>query len=351
MFPHNPDNTVQQKVATQALKLFVLLFVVCASVIIVFKRTDWFPWIGDCYPNASADHFLAYCHSVRYGDYEHYAYFHEIEEEAVKQVKKADVLFLGNSNTQFGFSTAAVAQYFQATHSQHYVLGFGHGAQSGVAQQVMQRLQLSPNTVVINADPFFTGEVNATFQRLVSDAEDGSFFWHYLPDWLHPTIHGEHHRKRWLQVQQRNRCEGAASDALWCDGRVDTLYRNKLNGHWVVDNYRENLQLPVSEDDILHLDTLIDSAKVAESFIQSLGLNKSCVFLTVTPRTSTPTRYVRLLAQELNLPVLIPNLENLTTIDGSHLDAISAERWSQAFLQLLTPHLQECITNTSSLQN
>jgi len=157
------DNQLATPRATRnALKLFGCVFLIFAAFFLVFKRTDWFPWVGECYPNAKPGHFLAYCHSVRFGDYEHYAYFHESEPTAVENAKAAKVVFLGSSNTQFAFSTDAVTNYFDNLPISHYVLGFGHGAQSGVAEAVAKKLELAPDVWVVNADPFFTGEVNAT---------------------------------------------------------------------------------------------------------------------------------------------------------------------------------------------
>jgi hypothetical protein len=36
-------------------------------------------------------------------------------------------------------------------------------------------------------------------------------------------------------------------------------------------------------------------------------------------------------------------VEELQTIDGSHLDGPSAERWSRAFFQAAGPEIQSCI--------
>jgi len=337
----------QHNVARRALKLFVLIFMLCALLITVFKRTDLFPWIGDCHPSSSNDQFLAYCHSIRFGDYEHFAYYHQSEPEAVRYLKKAEVLFLGNSNTQFAFSTSAITRYFESAKVQHYVFGFGHGAQSGVAKSVWEKLDLSPKLIVINADPFFTGEVNATFARLLEAGAAPHPVWENLPMWLRPTVFGEHARKRWLQQQQRARCDGSVGKSHWCNGTADTLYRRVTDGHWNVANYRENLQIPVSNDDALHIDHLANYADVAEEFIQVVGLPKQCVVLTVTPRSSTPGRYVQQLARLLNTPLIVPNVENLLTIDGSHLQADSAERWSAAWVKMLTPVLNNCLQDAN----
>lgn len=327
-----------KKNARRVLTACAFLFFISSIFFIGLKRTDWFPWVGECFPNTKPGHFLAYCHSIRFGDYEHYAYYHGSEPEAIENVKKASVIFLGSSNTQFAFSTQAVSNYFEKTSESHYVLGFGHGAQSGVAKAVATKLALRPKLWVVNADPFFTGEMNATFKRIDKPNSDS-----FLPRWLQTNIHGEHSRKRWLQAEQSSRCDSSDAGGMWCQGGADTLHRNTINGHWSVENYRKNLQLPVGQNTTSFVENLQNYSTVAKEFMQALGIAKECLVITATPRTDTPDTFARQLAETVGSPYVGPAVEGLKTIDGFHLDPISSERWSQAFLQELAPHLARCI--------
>ena len=330
------------------LKLFTCVFLAFAAFFLVFKRTDWFPWVGECHPNEKTGYFLAYCHSVRFGDYEHYAYFHESEPKAVEHAKAANVVFLGSSNTQFAFSTNAVSAFFANLPYSHYVLGFGHGAQSGVAEAVAQKLELAPDVWVINADPFFTGEMNATFARIyepVTDKNETSNTWKFLPLWFRPDIHGEHARKRVLQQRQNTRCNESAGEGFWCQGGADTLHRNAENGHWFVENYRDNLQLPVANHANSHMEELNEYIGIAEEFTQRLGIDKRCLVITATPRSDTPKKYAQSLAEAIGAGFVFPPIDNLKTIDGFHLDRDSAERWSKALMQELKVYLERCSIN------
>lgn len=332
------------KTTKNGLKLFGCVFLIFAAFFMVFKRTDWFPWVGECNPNEKPGYFLAYCHSVRFGDYEHYAYYHESEPEAVARAKAANVVFFGSSNTQFAFSTNAVTEFFAKSPASHYVLGFGHGAQSGVAEALIEKLELSPDVWVINADPFFTGEVNGMFARIGKPFE-ATNTWEFLPLWLRPNIHGEQERKRVLQNQQKERCDGVVNDSFWCQGGADTLHRNSENGHWFVENYRDDKQISVGDDGVSHMDKLAEHIIIAEQFVQGAGIDKQCLVITVTPRADTPRAYAEALAQSIGAGFVFPSLENLKTIDGFHLDPTSAERWSEAVLQELTSYIELCATN------
>jgi len=38
-------------------------------------------------------------------------------------------------------------------------------------------------------------------------------------------------------------------------------------------------------------------------------------------------------------------VDNLNTFDGSHLDAVSAERWSASFLETAGPRIRQCLAD------
>jgi len=309
---------------------FCVLFVCLGTLVFVFKRTDLFPWIGACNPAGySDDHYLAYCHSTRYGDYEHYAMYNATEPEAIDALGKADVLFLGNSNTQYAFSTQAVAQYFDHHSIPHYVMGFGQGAQSPVALAMIKKHALQPQMMVANIDPFFSTETNGTFQRVLEGGD---------------ALHTEFARKQKVQQWQARVCAEASSRwSRWaCQGSADTLYRSKKNGHWLTDYYRENLQHPVSDSNDL-IDTVDAAAKAANEFINDTKIARECVILTVSPRTGTPAAFAKKLASTLQLPLIVPELDNLVTIDHSHLDEQSAQRWSAAFIEQFDQYAAQCL--------
>lgn len=313
---------------------FCVLFVCLGALVFVFKRTDLFPWIGACNPAGySDDHYLAYCHSTRYGDYEHYALYNATEPQAIDALTQADVLFLGNSNTQYAFSTEAITDYFDRSDIPHYVMGFGQGAQSPVALAVIKKHALRPRMLVANIDPFFSTETNGTFQRVLDDGE---------------ALHTEFARKGKIQRWQARICADANSRwSRWvCRGNAETLFRSKKNGHWLTDYYRENQQHPVTESEDL-LDTVDAATVAANEFIESLDIRRECVILTLTPRTGTPTAFAKKLGSNLQLPLVVPELDNLVTIDHSHLDKQSAQRWSTVFTEQFDQYAKRCLSERS----
>lgn len=314
-------------------KLFILLFLPFCVAVLMYKRTDFFPWIGECNPlGYSSEHYLAYCHSLRYGDYEYYAFWHNTEPEQLDNLSKADVLFLGNSRTQFAFSTQAVSDFFSELNIPYFLFGFGLGGKSEIPEALIQKYQLKPKVLIINADPFFSNEFNDTFER--AKVNDDATAW-------------EHKAKIFLQKQQSRICDPNRRIFLlssWtCGGEVKTLYRSRETGSWVVDYYLPDLGIPVSYDNSF-FETIDQTLKIAERFITNSGVPKECIILTVTPSVYTPLQYAQTLADKAGIPAYFPELDNLVTIDESHLNKESAERWSQALLDMAEDNIRQCVS-------
>jgi len=66
-----------------------------------------------------ADGYLGYCNASAYGDYDHGALWFGMEAEAEHHTADADVLFIGNSRMQFGFSSAATSDWFASAGASH----------------------------------------------------------------------------------------------------------------------------------------------------------------------------------------------------------------------------------------
>src|SRR5215469_970354 len=73
-----------------------------------------------------ADGYLGYCGATSYGDYDHGAIWFDLEPAAFAAAAHAPVLFIGNSRTQFAFSSQATADWFSSLSESYYLLGFSH---------------------------------------------------------------------------------------------------------------------------------------------------------------------------------------------------------------------------------
>jgi hypothetical protein len=110
--------------------LFVSRPMIYISIILVTGLVSYAYWlrtsfIFSCQADGySSDRYLAYCGGTHYADYEHGAYWFDLEPSARVFARNADVLFLGNSRIQVALSTATTANWFSAASVRYYLLGF-----------------------------------------------------------------------------------------------------------------------------------------------------------------------------------------------------------------------------------
>ncbi|MEM6986957.1 MAG: hypothetical protein AAF499_10490 [Pseudomonadota bacterium] len=316
--------------AQSYLRTFLIIFAVAGGLIFMWSRTDLFPWIGPCNSAGySDDHYLAYCEYGRYGDFEHGALLYNFEPDAVEQIKRAEILFLGNSRTQYTFSSQPVVDALDATGKPWYIMGFGFGARSEIPEDMFNEYQLRPRMLVINADPFFNAEPSGISKKILAGSE---------------TTREEYSRKQWLQGVHTALCQDRADSffaTLLC-GTSPTLFRSRSDGTWIVDYYRPDRHIAVTYNDYL-LDELDATVEAANSFIDKVGVPRECIVLTVLPQRPTPLNFGKALADRLALTFYSPELDDLWTIDASHMDVESNNRWSTAFMRDIAPTLQTCL--------
>jgi hypothetical protein len=273
------------------------------------------------------DEFLAYCESD-FADYEHGALYYGSEPNLRENIRNAEVLFLGSSRLQAAFSTEAVRDFFRARGVRYFLLGFGYGEASAFAQAVMERSMAVAKLLVINADPFFINDMSPP----AKEAKESTPLW-----WWRFAL------KIAFQHVQPGLCRIAHSI---CAEDRRSIFRSVTDGqwNWAASYIRDN-SIPIGEDvkERLAPDQIERAKEVGEVFLRRIGIKRACVVMTGTPNSDLNSPEIaKVLAEALGTHSLTPDLPDLSTIDGGHLNPRSAERWSGAFLEELTPQLQRC---------
>ena len=213
----------------------------------------------------------------------------------------------------------------------YYVLGFGLGGKSQIASEMFLRYDVSPKVLIINADPFFSGEHNNTLERVLENTDSTQW---------------EHKIKKLLQKHQSEICQRTKPDSFvssyFCVGEVPTLFRSRDTGFWLTNYYGTDNSIPVTWDKS-PIGPVEHKVKLLDEFISLSGVARECIILTITPRTGTEQNLASALAQEASLPAFFPQLDGLVTIDDSHLSKSSAERWSAGFLTDADATIQRCL--------
>ena len=280
-------------------------------------------------PNGPDD-FLAYCRSPRYGDYEHGALYYGFEPKARERIRAAEVLFLGSSSRlQAAFAANATREYFRARGIRYFVMGFGYGDVSPFEQPVMERSGASPKLIVINTDPFFV-EPNRLSEPAKEAIEGGpKYLWRLTQKMAFQRVH-------------RIICRAVPL----CPESEPSIFRSATDGQWNwIGPYVEEREVPIDQNNAPLPQFEIERAKaIGEMFLNRIGLDRRCVVFTGVP-SNVPnlTEVAEVLATALHTRFLAPKIDGLATVDGGHFNSRSAELWSAAFVEALTPIVDECL--------
>jgi hypothetical protein len=283
-----------------------------------------------CRPLARPGAYLAYCDSPTYGSYEQAAYWYDLEPEATRSLQQADILFLGNSRLQFAFSTQPVDDFFSARSLRYHLLGFGYGESSRFPRALLRRYRPTPKLVIINADPFFqdvpspvAADIERDPSRTLLDGLDKLIF-----DRLQPAL---------------------CAIPLFCSATNPSTYRDRRSGQWI---WRDILAPAATVAGPITPAKPIPWSRQslpawqadAETFLDELGVPRSCIILTGIPTPAIDAEgMATALAKRLGVTVIIPAIDGLTALDTSHLSAASADRWSTAFLAAAAPTIDACL--------
>lgn len=289
---------------------------------------SYFLAITKCDGNQSADDaYMAYCLDREYGDFEHEAFYFGLNNTG-RALAETQVLFLGNSKLQYAFSRRNVAPFFEERNARFFVMGFGHGEQSRFPELVLQRHPARPAIAVINVDPFFTDGITepAAFpvQHPIAGYVDAVF-------------------KSVMQMPRAWICRDWPSPLL-CDGQP-AMMRSEITGQWNVAEFRPDPDLPYPTQPVVPVGDealrqwLVRAKIIAPKFLKTLKAR--CVVFTAVP-SDAGTVYAQLLAAQLGVRFINPEVGGLTTIDRIHLDGRSAIAWSDAFLRELDSVGREC---------
>ena len=292
-------------------------------------------WIFRCDASGYSDiHYLSYCADPAYGDYEHLAFYSGLEPDAVRHLKEAEIIFMGNSKVRRAFSSKAVPAFFDPFGLRTYNLGFGYGEYDVFPRALIQKYQLTPRVLIINADYFFYNSMSIAAKNAVADVEGGVNFAVQL--------------KKIVQAWHRDFCGTSDKSKLFemiCQNNTVSLFRSRVDGETIFLNIDESPKIPaafVEPPPPLDVNIYIENAK---RFLAGINIEPRCVFLTVIPSLHTDRRIAEALAAEFQLSYVETGVTSYMTYDGNHLTPESAEAWVSEFLKIAGSNIVSCATS------
>jgi hypothetical protein len=316
--------------------VFVCGFAVCAAVGYLIGGLAQMTIDNlQCQSNGYGDgSFLALCHNERYGDYEHGALYYGVEPGLRSSIRTADVIFLGNSMGQAAFSSKALRDYFDDRNIRFFVMGFGHGELSPFALAVWKKWRPSPKLLVINADPFFGDGISPPAREAMRGRPE--FLLRLVLKMLFQRVHRAVCFMPWHACSQRDR----------------GTFRSATNGQWNwIDPRVARRSVPVDPSVARKLpQEYVDRAKVlGEPFIADVGVSRDCIVFTATPNSLLNSEEIaEQVAAALQIRLILPAIDGLSTMDGAHLNPASAEIWSSRLIEEMTPTVRQCLARPPS---
>jgi hypothetical protein len=267
--------------------------------------------------------YLSYCNTTNYGDYDHGAIWFGLEPAASTAAANAQVLFLGNSRTQFAFSSKATADWFSSLSESYYLLGFSHSENYTFEAPLLHKLRPKAKVYVINIDSFFERTETGPGKTIMQD---------------------EAARTRYEQKRQWQRIHKAICTTFKAVcGNDGAFFRTRSTGAWLVTGGPFPNE-PVSYDDDVDHNVLGSYSALGNEFLTSLSADRACTVLTIVPTVKTRIGTAKAVAVALGLNLVAPRLPGLITFDQVHLNPESAQRWSAAFLEQAGPQIRKCLS-------
>ena len=290
-------------------------------------------WIFRCSADGyQSSYYLSYCGDQAYGDYEHIALIAPLEPAAVEYLKKADVLFLGNSKAKRAFNGDATYRYFKTRDAAAYNLGFGYGEYDLFPLALIKKYQLRPKVLIINADYFFYNALSTAAKSAIHAADVDSGF-------VSLKRRVQHIHQDWCGAIDEN----FLADII-CTGGATTMFRSRINGQTVYRNLDVTTAYPAQIDEQPPISNSAFYIENARRFLAQVSTPRSCIFLTVVPSIKTDKRIAQLVSEALQIPYIDTAVTPYITYDGNHLQPESAVRWANEFLRKADRQISTCLS-------
>jgi hypothetical protein len=317
----DPAATASSTLSSRRLGVYlsvILVAVLAASYLHLRDDT-----IFGCPAVLTADQYISYCNTTGYGDFDHGAFWFNLEPQATQAAAAADVLLVGNSRLGYAFSSDAAESWLTQNTQRHFLLGFAFWPQVLFHRAVLQKLNPHARVYVINLDDFFEEKASAPAHMVMED----------------PGARSHYRSKQVWQTLQHAVC-GRVSSVC---GDSYAIVRNRRTGSWRLTGVITRHSNATSDNEKPDVEAVARETAIGRKFLDGLGVDRRCVIFTVVPTVGTPFGTSAAIAQALDVQFVAPQVDDLLTFDGSHLDPPSAERWAAAFFDAAGPKIRDCL--------
>lgn len=278
-------------------------------------------WKSTEHPAEPDDWYLAYDNFL----IDHYVLYHGVGN-AIRHARASEGLLLGNSRMQFAFPRDVLERVFEETGCRFYNLAFGYVERSAFVLRLIEKHDLRPRFVVVNADGLFFRENPSGFGDQVMAASR----WQAWKTVYERSLAGAVRHSPPLEWLPRWRIPFPfiTNDPM-------LVYRSISYGSWRGPDLS---LIPVGnppEPRVIPSEVPPDKLASATAFQRALDSRGATLVLSWAP---VPGEWDRrdnaiALARAIGAPFLSPIVPGLVTRDNDHLNDESAERFATAFFE------------------
>jgi hypothetical protein len=271
---------------------------------------------------------------------DHHVLYHGLDREALAHLRAADVVFVGNSRLMFALRPAVLGPFFAEHGLRYYALGFGFREADRFPLAILEKFDVRPRLVVVNADGFFGGGLSDWAELVHRDSAFAARKHRWEAEASHVARRTTHavlpHWDSLIGLPGFGRA------------RAPNTYRSRRDGTWELSPWPPGKTLvPALTDEPVALGR--GELAGARAFKQVLDARGTPLLLTRVPThqpygSGTPAAFAAL----LGVPLISVHPPGLATHDLSHLDEGSAHDWSRAFTAALEPHLATLVRPATS---
>jgi hypothetical protein len=271
----------------------------------------------------SEDHYLAHDHG---GHVDHHVLYFGTDAVALGRLARADVLLLGNSRLMFAARPRVLDAFFHSRGLNYYVLGFGFREADRFPLAIIEKFDLRPRLVIVNADGFFQNSLSDFARTVMTDTAFGAWK-------LGHEAETGHEVRRALHQLVPNYVDLFGRPGFpW--RREVVIYRSRTNGTWQLSPWDAG-HAPVHGRDLAAPALGRHEIEAAQRFKATLDRRGSALALTYVPTPRPLGGGPAHFARQLGVPLVAADPGGLKTEDGDHLDEASSIAWSEAFVREL----------------
>jgi len=292
------------------------------------------------YPYPPPHSMISYCHTKIIADHDFGVFYYNTVPEMIENLRQADVVIMGNSRTQYAFSTKTTDRYFTDKGLKYFLFGLGDGEASKFALLIMQRYNIRPKVMIINADPFFSDYMSDKAAEIVGESPMSKI-------------------RFWTRVVALNIMYPVCRTVpTACQPALPVVYRSTVNGQWTQEPISPDMRVPLNPIAFpVNPDRVKAAAKIGRSFFSALGLDPQCTVLNGIPGPSTDedsmpyansTGFAEALSKTLGTKFIKVSLDKMDTLEGVHFNAETAEKYSAGLVSHLDSILDACLSKNAS---